>query len=75
MKQKDIALVLVMVFVGAVLALLTSQLIFSAPKNRTQKAEVVDVITPDFPAPPSKYFNVTATNPTQPITLGADKKP
>lgn len=74
MKQKDIALIVVMVFIGAVLALIISQVIFSAPKNRQQKAEIVDVITPEFPAPPPKYFNTNAINPAQPITLGTDNK-
>jgi len=72
MKQKDITLILVMVFVGGVLALIISNFVFSAPKNRQQTAEIVDVITPDFSAPPPKYFNSNANNPAQPITLGTD---
>lgn len=74
MKQKDIALILVMVFIGAIIALVVSRLIFSAPKNRQQTAEIVDVITPEFPVPPPKYFNNNAINPAQPITLGTDDK-
>jgi hypothetical protein len=74
MKQKDIALIGVMVLIGAVVALVISRLIFSSPKNRQQTAEVVDVITPEFPAPPPKYFNSNAVNPAQPITLGTDNK-
>jgi hypothetical protein len=74
MKQKDIALIAVMVFVGAVLALVISRFIFSAPHNRQQQAEIVDVITTEFPAPPPKYFNNNATNPAQPITLGTNDK-
>jgi hypothetical protein len=74
MKQKDIALIVVMVFIGAVLALVVSKFVFSAPKNRQQKAEVVDVITTEFPAPPPKYFNTNAIDPAQPITLGTDDK-
>ncbi|HSX16639.1 MAG TPA: hypothetical protein VLH86_00900 [Patescibacteria group bacterium] len=74
MKQKDLALILVMVFIGAVVSLLISRLIFSSPKNRQQKAEVVDVITSEFPVPPPKYFNSSAINPAQPITLGTDSK-
>lgn len=70
MKQKDIALILVMVFVSAVAALVISQWVFAAPKNSKQSAEVVDVITPDFSQPPSKYFNVDSVNPTQEIQIG-----
>ena len=74
MKQKDVALIIVMVFVGGVLALVISRFIFSAPSNRQQTAEIVDVITPEFSVPPSKYFNSNANNPAQPITLGTDDK-
>jgi len=75
MKQKDIALILVMVFIGAVISLLVSRLIFSSPQSRKQSAEVVDVITSDFSTPPPKYFNTNAINPTQPITLDTGNKP
>lgn len=74
MKQKDIALILVMVFIGAVLALAISKFVFSAPSSREQTAEIVDKINTDFPAPPQKYFNSNANNPAQPITLGTDDK-
>ncbi|HSX34904.1 MAG TPA: hypothetical protein VLF62_04640 [Candidatus Saccharimonadales bacterium] len=69
MKQKDWALVLVMAFVGAVVSLLASNFLFSSAKNK-QSAETVDAISASFPAPPSKYFNSEATNPTQPIKIG-----
>ncbi|HUC89583.1 MAG TPA: hypothetical protein VMR45_02175 [Patescibacteria group bacterium] len=70
MKQKDIILIVVMVFIGAVASLLVSRLIFSAPKNRQQTAEVVDVINTEFPAPPPKYFNSNSSNPARPIQVG-----
>lgn len=75
MKQKDIVMVLVMVFVGAVASLVVSNLIFSSPKNRAQKAEVVDAITADFPQPPRKYFNAESVNPTQQIQIGDTTNP
>ena len=75
MKQKDIALIGVMVIIAAAVSLVISRVIFSSPKNRQQTAEIVDVITPEFPAPPPKYFNSNAINPAQPITLGTDSKP
>lgn len=64
MKQKDLILIVVMVFIGAVVSLLISRVIFSSPKQREQTAEVVDVITPEFPTPPKKYFNIQSVNPT-----------
>jgi hypothetical protein len=74
MKQKDIALIIVMAFVSAILALVVSKLVFSAPQNRQQKAEVVDIITPEFPTPPPKYFNNDSVNPAQPISIGANNQ-
>jgi len=75
MKQKDIILVLVMVFIGAIIALLVSKWVFSTPANRNQTAEVVDTITADFPQPPSKYFNADSVNPTRQIEIGGNNNP
>lgn len=75
MKQKDIALVLVMVFISAVVALLVSRWVFASPGNRHQSAEIVDVLSPDFPAPPPKYFNADSVNPTKQIQIGENSNP
>jgi hypothetical protein len=75
MKQKDVALILVMVFISAVIAFVVSGQIFGSPKNKDQKAEVVEAITPEFPPPPAKYFNGTSINPTQLITIGGGTNP
>lgn len=65
MKQKDYILIVVMVFIGAIVALVLSRVIFSSPKNSKQTAEIVDVITPDFPQPSKKYFNENSVNPAE----------
>jgi hypothetical protein len=75
MKQKDLALILVVVFVSAVIALLVSRWIFASPKNRSQKVEVVDVIGSDFNPPSTKYFNASSVNPTQQIQIGGSGNP
>jgi hypothetical protein len=75
MKQKDLALVLVVVFVSVVVSLVVSRMFFGSPKNREQKAEVVDVISPEFSLPPTKYFNAKAVNPTQQIQIGDSNNP
>ena len=75
MKQKDMILIIVMVFVGTVAALIVSRLVFFSPQNRSQKAEVVDTITPDFSQPPKKYFNAESVNPTQQIEIGGTTNP
>lgn len=75
MKQKDIALILVMVFISGLLAFVISRWVFSKPQNREQTAEVVDIIKADFPPPPSKYFNSSSVNPTQQIEIGNNPNP
>ncbi len=75
MKQKDIALIAVMVFIGAVAALIVSNLFFSSAGSRKQHAEVVDVINPSFTSPPTQYFNGNSVDIAQPVTLGANTSP
>lgn len=75
MKQKDIALILVIVFISAVLSLVVSRFMFSSPKSREQTAEKVDVITAEFTQPSRRYFNVESVNPTQQIQIGNNNNP
>ena len=75
MKQKDIALIVVLSIVSGILALVLSRLFFAKPSDRQQTAEIVDVITSDFPAPPSRYFNSNSVDPTQLIQIGDQTNP
>jgi hypothetical protein len=75
MKQKDLALIAVIVFISAVFSLVVSRLIFASPANRQQQAEVVQPITADFPQPDNHYFNKDAIDPTKPITIGQNTNP
>ncbi|MET1032950.1 MAG: hypothetical protein ABWX94_00440 [Candidatus Saccharimonadales bacterium] len=75
MKQKDIALIIVLVFVSGVVSFLLSGWIFAKPADRQQKAEIVDVITPDFSLPDTKYFNTSSIDPTQLIQIGNSNNP
>ena len=75
MKQKDWALVLVMAFIGAVISVFVSHLLFSSPKNHNQTAEVVDPITASFSTPPTQYFNQNSINPTQNVQFGNGTNP
>lgn len=70
MKQKDIALILVIVFVSGVVSFFVSNVIFTSPKNRQQQVEVVQPISSAFPQPSSQYFNNKAFDPTKLITIG-----
>jgi hypothetical protein len=72
MKQKDVAIVVVVGIVSAVFALVLSNMIFGSPSQKEQKAEVVDAITAEFIAPDDRYFNPDSIDPTQQITIGDD---
>lgn len=75
MKQKDIALIIIIVAVSAVLAFLVSNWIFGGQRAGEQTAEVIDVITDEFRQPPEKYFNANSVNPTKLIEIGGDPNP
>lgn len=70
MKQKDIALIIIIAFVSGVASFFISRAIFSSDGARDQKVEKVEAITADFTNPPSKYFNAQAINPTLLIQIG-----
>lgn len=75
MKQKDIALVIVIAAISGVISFVLSGMLFVPSANRQQKVEVVDKITTDFPLPSSKYFNSSAIDPTQTIQIGNNNNP
>jgi mannitol-specific phosphotransferase system IIBC component len=75
MKQKDIALVIVIVAVSGVVSFFVSRLLFTSGGKHEQKVEVVQAITTDFNAPSTKYFNSSAIDPTQTIQIGQDTNP
>lgn len=70
MKQKDVALIIVITFISAVVSLVISQLVFAPPQNRQQAVQVVPAITANFPSPDSRYFNSQSIDPTQLIQIG-----
>ncbi len=74
MKQKDIAIVIVVVIASGVLAVVTSKLTIK-PADKQQQAEVVQAITPDFPAPDQRFFNNKSIDPTLPIQIGDNTNP
>jgi hypothetical protein len=72
MKQKDVALVIMVVGIAAFVSFFASGLLFQSGDKREQKAEVVDVITTDFQPPSDKYFNEDSIDPTQLIKIGGN---
>jgi len=69
MKQKDVALIMIVVGVSSIVAFAFSAVVFSA-KTRVSSVEVADQITSTFQQPDTKYFNANSINPTQSITIG-----
>ncbi len=75
MKQKDIALIVIIVFISAMVSLFVSKAIFVSPKNRQQQVDVVQPITSKFPKPDKQYFNNSSFDPTQLIQIGQNANP
>jgi len=72
MKQKDIALIIVIAFVSGVVSFVVSGKLFVTPSNRAQQVEVVDPINASFQTPNKKYFNSSSIDPTQATTVTTD---
>ncbi len=70
MKQKDLALILIIVIVSGMLSFFISKWLFASPENTQVKAEVVDVISTEFVQPDKDYFGPQSTNPTRVIRIG-----
>lgn len=70
MKQKDMIVIIVTVFISALLAIMISKYFISTPKNRHEKVEVVTPIESDFPQPDKRYFNNDSIDPTRNISIG-----
>lgn len=75
MKQKDVAMIILVSFFSAIVSFFVSNALFASPKNRQEKVEVVQEITSEFPTPDKKYFNENSRNPTQVIQIGEAPNP
>lgn len=75
MKQKDVAMIIVVAFISGMLSYFISTRIFVTPKNRQQRVEVVDKITAEFSPPDKRFFNSDSVNPTLNSTLGNGSNP
>lgn len=69
MKQKDIALILVVIVVAGAFSFGVSGTVFKT-KKRDLTAEVVTKIDANFADPDPAVFNDKAINPTQLINIG-----
>jgi hypothetical protein len=72
MKQKDLPIIIVVVFISAVLSFFASRLLFASASSRQQQVDVAQPISATFPTPDSSYFNSNAVDPTQLIQVGTN---
>ena len=76
MKQKDIAVIIVVAVVAGVASFLIANKIFVAPKDRQQTKPVVDVIQSSMVSPDKQFFNADSINPTRnPTSSGTNDTP
>ncbi len=70
MKQKDIILIIVAVFISGMLSFFVSNKLFTVQPNQQAEVEVIEPITAEFPTPDARYFNDKSFDPTQSIKIG-----
>lgn len=75
MKQKDILLVALVVFISGIFSFILSNLVVGSPSSQKQEVEVVEPISADFTSPDDQYFNDQSINPTQTIRIGENPNP
>ncbi len=71
MKQKDIALIIVIAAISGSVSFAVSHFLFATPQNQQQKVAVVDQLTNDFATPDPKFFNAQSINPAKLIEVGS----
>lgn len=69
MKQKDIALIVMAVVLGAIFSEIVGKLVFSNSAN-SQQVEVVPQLSAKFSTPDARYFNSSSIDLTQFIQIG-----
>jgi ABC-type maltose transport system permease subunit len=70
MKQKDIALIIIVIFISGIISYFLSSTFITTPKSRKTEVEVVEPISSQFTKPDERYFNANSINPTQQIQIG-----
>ena len=76
MKQQDLIIVAVIIFLAGIFSYIVSNK-FITPSNQIQTAEIVTAIDPNFQLPDATVFNDKAVNPTVKIQIkpGTNKSP
>jgi hypothetical protein len=72
MKQKDVALIIVIIGGAAIVSFVIFGFIFGKQTSAKVNVEVVEPISASFELPNTKFFNSASLNPTQTITISPD---
>jgi len=72
MKQKDLAQIILVAGLAAIIALLLSHTLFQTSTTRQQSVEVAPKIETSFRQPSTAYFNSSSIDPTQLIQIGGN---
>lgn len=70
MKQKDIALIIIIAFISGIISYFASGLLFAKPSELKTEVEKVEPISAEFPQADQRFFNKDSINPTQLIRIG-----
>lgn len=70
MKQKDIALIIIVAVISIVVSFIISNKLIVTPAHRQQQVEVVQAINTQFKEPDKTYFNSKSIDPTKLIQIG-----
>ena len=72
LKSKDIATLILLVGVSAMVSFFTSKLLFSNTKTLTTKVEVVSPVSSEFNYENKAYFTADKLNPTKDSTVSGN---
>lgn len=70
MKQKDIALIIIVIFVGGVFSVIMTKTVFVSTTSKQQTAQKIEPISNEFKEADKTVFNQNAINPTKLIRIG-----
>ncbi len=70
MKQKDIALIIIVVFVGGLFSIIMTKTVFVSSSSKQQTAQKIEPITSEFKEADKAVFNQDSINPTKLIRIG-----
>lgn len=74
MKQKDIVIIIVIVFIAGLASFFVSKKIFISEKDAKQEVKKVENISTQFETPDKAYYSDKSINPTQIINIGGGQQ-